>query len=169
MNAKMSDTKAGYQRIISVYLQRRNDLRDKFTVNGKKYWYGANADPIYAKKAKVFTDKIYKCKRAIKRIDLEYKQLLPINELLFSFLNISVLKLETRGRDNYMKVLATNIFCSYCLENGHRSSIIGEFLGIKPYKVTQKRLIFKRSFKTNKTNEDYWHKWKQFLKIQNEK
>lgn len=161
-----SDTKAGYQRIISEYKSRRNKIRQEFIVDGIAIWNKEQGKVEYGKRVKKINHRIKICKDAIRRIEVIEEKLIKSDNLVYEYTGVKI-----RNNVSQTKIAkdARKIFYRHVLELGIDSRRICDYLHIKDiHTPTNSRMAFIRSMSSNKANKELWYRWKQFIKTQNE-
>lgn len=151
MSAAMTSTKNGYQKMLHVYLKRREELKVRCGGTGR----------MYKLQVRTIKKKIKAIKRAIRIISKQEKHLSEIDAALEEFMGISVFKI--RAFNKKMSVLAKRIFQRQALEEGLPAKQIAVYCGLKMYKkIYVGRKEFIRSMTTNEKNREYWQRWKMF-------
>ena len=160
---RISETKAGYQRILAEYLKRRDKVRSKFiSTDGRLLWKSELYARDYNRKVWKIRRMIKVCQTAIRRYEQESKNILEVSKLLKRYIGVAVYHCGNNGTETYRN--ARNIFYKHCIESEQLSSkIIGEFVGVKGHSVVGARMRFTRSFATKKGNKELWYSWKQYL------
>lgn len=130
----------------------------------RKKFYGTKQ---YAASVVKINKKIAVFRKAIRRIEAKERYMHSIRVKIIEFNGIDVRKLPSKIWDKE-KVKTRRSFYKYCLEHGCRGNEIASFLGFKlSGSITRKRLVFTKSFKTNKDNLNFWHKFTQFMNRDN--
>jgi len=142
-----------YQQKIWVYEKRRDEIRKE---------YGFRNHPKMATVRNI-TKKICSWRREIKRIEVKMNALKKNDDLIKSFMDISVRDIKVW--QNEEGKIARNIFYKYSIEHGISSPYISEYIGLKNNsRASIQRLNFTRSFKKHKANKEIYKRFLQFIK-----
>lgn len=151
---RLAKTKNGYQSMLHTYIQRRSEYKKRPNESDEKF----------KKRKHKLKVKIGTFQKAIKRIEQREKQMDEIANLIQRFMGVKLKLIGRFGGKN--EVLAKNIFYKYSLQNsGLRGSDLAWYIGIKTKdQPNTQRMVFTRSFNTNKENKEAYHRFIEFTK-----
>lgn len=152
---KLAPTKNRYQIMLWTYLDRRSKMRLKYPDQKQ-----------YEKASFKVCSKIKTLKNAIARIEKKEKFMEGVRQKIIDYNGVDVRSLPPQMRD-VEKINSRYCFYKYCIENGVRGNYIGNWIGFGSTAAIRGRVLFTRSFKTNKSNLDFWHSFVQFMKREN--
>lgn len=115
---------------------------------------------IYKSRRLGLTKKIAQWQNEIRRIDLRNSKQEKLKNCINEYFQVDI---ASRKMDEKHK-MARNVYYKYGMENGFEGSFLCKAIGRTKTKIAAEcRLRFTRSFKTNKTNKETYHKFTSYM------
>lgn len=136
-----------YYTMVWQYKKRRYELKNKYT--GREY----------TKRRLRLQRKINTWKCQIKRIDSRNKRIKRLALAVNKYFGQNIKNIVCK-KDHW---LAMNVFYKYGIEDGIQGVFLAQYLKRKDYSMPSRlRLKFTKSFRTDKTNREEYHKFKKY-------
>lgn len=145
MHKRMTQTKNGYQKMLSVYIKRREDLKKK-----------------HKEQLERMTVKILTINRSIKRIELRDDKISKIVEKVKEFMLVN---LNGFSKSDKKEVLARLIVYRYCMEHGIEGNNVSEWFDMKDKTTSsrgRKRMVINDI--SNNENKKTYRKFLSYIK-----
>jgi len=153
-------TKNRYQSMLWMYQKRRETIRKNLYT-----WRGDNKE--YNKRVKNTNLRIWYIRMRIKQIAKKQNQVEDVIDRVKEFNGIDIRKLTGPGKRTRLEYLTRSSFFKYIMELGFEGSFVAAMTGYFKTTPCTTRMEFQKTFKDNKENREFYHRFIQYMNSEN--